>query len=59
MAKKVDDRKVLKDELIKLILKKTNVTKADVINEALTSFVASNLDLLTPTERNKFKSILI
>ena len=49
----------LKAELFQLILKKTNVKKAEVINEAITAFIASNLDLLTPAELKKFKSIII
>ncbi|MFI3297301.1 MAG: hypothetical protein R3Y59_06695 [bacterium] len=59
MATPKNEKKELKKELIDLILKKTNITKSDIINEAMTSFVASNLDLLSKSEKMKYKSIII
>ncbi len=59
MATVKNEKKELKKELINLILKKTNITKSDIINEAMTSFVASNLDLLSKSEKMKYKSIII
>lgn len=51
--------RALHKELLDLILKKTNIPKKVVIEEALAYFVSSNLDLLTPEEREKFKAIIL
>lgn len=52
------ETQALHKELLDLILKKTNIPKKVVIDEALAYFVSSNLDLLTPAERKKFKGII-
>ncbi len=49
----------LQKEIVEVLLKKTGVTLNDLYTSARKRFVASNLDLLTPSERKKFDSILL
>ncbi len=53
------EAKELKKELFTLLLKKTNLTKDDIVDDAITSFIADKLDMLTTQERSKYKSIII
>ncbi|MBO4778397.1 MAG: hypothetical protein J5588_07885 [Bacteroidales bacterium] len=43
-----------KDELFKLILKKSGMTYAEFLTAVKHNYVARNLDTLTATERKKF-----
>ena len=62
MAKKTEEQ-VKRESLIKeatdIILKIANTTKKEVMDMAVRKFVANNVDLLTPAEVRKFKSILL
>ncbi|MFI3296154.1 MAG: hypothetical protein R3Y59_00835 [bacterium] len=54
----LERRKSTYEELTRILLKKANLSKADILDEALQRFVATNLDLLTPTERKKFDVVI-
>ena len=50
------ERKVLQKEMIDLMLKRANITKSDIYETAMKLWVRRNLDLLTPTEIQHYKS---
>jgi hypothetical protein len=61
-VKKTDnnnEKKLLQKEIVNVLLKKTGVTLDDLYTSARKRFVASNLDLLTASEKKKFDSILL
>lgn len=62
MAKKTEEQ-IKRESLIKeatdIILKRANTTKKEVMDMAVRKFVANNVDLLTPAEVRKYKSILL
>ena len=58
-AQKKKELKELQNDLINLMLTKAGVNKRDIYNVALTNWVNKNLDLLTPTERKQFQSIIL
>lgn len=47
-----------KKELLDLLLKKTNLTKKDVVDEAISRFIATRIDMITPAERKQFKHLV-
>ena len=49
----------LQKELIMLLLQKASVKEKDIYRVAMTNWVSKNLDLLTPTEREKYKSVIL
>jgi hypothetical protein len=51
-------RATLINELRELQLKRANARKKDLLEVALAAFSAHNLDLLTPAERKKYKSVI-
>jgi len=58
----IEDKKkveTLQNELINLLLKKAKVSKKTLYNSAIRSFVNDNIDLLSPVELKKYKSILL
>jgi len=46
------------DELFKLILEKTGVSRKRIHELAENEFVAANLDVVTPTERKRFDRLV-
>ena len=46
------------DELLKLILDKTGVTRKKIHELAEHDFVAANLDVITPAERKRFDQLV-
>ena len=46
------------DELFKLILEKTGVSRKRILELAENEFVAANLDVVTPTERKRFDRLV-
>ncbi len=59
--RKQHDKLVAKqrEDLLKLILKKADMTKKDVVDFALQEFVVSNLDLLTAEEKKQFTALVL
>lgn len=53
------EKQMLRKEIVNVLLKKTGVTLDDLYSSARKQFVASNLDLLTPSELQRFDSILL
>ena len=51
--------KSLHKELVDLMLKKANVSKKTLYDTAISRFVNSNIDLLTPDELKKYHGILM
>lgn len=45
-------------ELLTLLLKKAKMTQKDVVDSALETWVAMNLDLLTDSEKKRFKNLV-
>jgi hypothetical protein len=45
-------------ELFKLILDKTGVSRKSIIDFAEQSFIAANLDVVTPAERKQFDRLV-
>ena len=58
MESKKANAKKIGDELEALMLKKANLTKKDIYEAAITTWINKNLDLLSPAERLKYKSVL-
>jgi hypothetical protein len=52
-------RKKLIDDVTNVLLKRAKVTKADVLESALPIWVSQNLDLLTASEKRKYKSVIL
>lgn len=46
-------------ELISLMLKKAGLTEDDIYQSAIRSWINKNIDLLTATEKKRFKSVLM
>jgi hypothetical protein len=51
--------KELSDEAITILLKRAGITKNDIYNIALKNWIAKNLDLFTPLERQKYNQIIL
>lgn len=47
------------DELLKLLLKKTNTTHQAIVRAAEEDFIIANLDVLTATERKQFDKLVL
>ena len=58
-AQKKKELKELQNELIGLMMRKAGVNKRDIYNVALTNWVNKNLDLLTPTEINRYQGVIL
>ena len=43
------------NEMLSLMLQRANVTPSDLLESAVSRFVAYNMDLLSPPEKAKFK----
>lgn len=59
--KQIEEKKAenTQKELIALLLKKAGLTEKDIIIPALKEWATKNLDLLTPKELERFKSVLL
>jgi len=53
------DNQQLQKELITLLLQKASIKEKDIYRVAMTNWVSKNLDLLTPTERKKYQSVIL
>jgi hypothetical protein len=51
--------KELYNELTEVLLQKSGLKKDTIYRTALKRWVSKNLDLLTPTERQKYESIIL
>jgi hypothetical protein len=47
------------EELLKLLLKKTNTTHQAIVRAAEEDFIIANLDVLTATERKQFDKLVL
>lgn len=56
---KTEDRKKLCKEVIELVFKKSGVDKTTIVDAAMRKFFADNIDLLTPAEKKKYKSVIL
>jgi len=56
-------KKLLKNELsqevVSLMLERANINEKDLYIDAIKRWVSKNLDLLTPVEREKYKSVIL
>ena len=48
-----------KDDLLKLILKRTGTSYSRLIDLAKQEFIVANLDVITPSEKQQFKKIIL
>ena len=48
-----------KDELLKLILKKTGMSYRELIELSKEGFITANLDVVTPSEKQKFSKLVL
>ena len=46
-----------KEDLLKIILKKTNTTLSELIQMSKDMYIAANLEVVTPAERKKFAKL--
>lgn len=49
----------LSDEAIRLVIKRSGVSRAKLHEAAEKRFFVDNIDLLTPAERKKFSSVIL
>jgi hypothetical protein len=56
---KTDNRQQMAKELTDIMLKRAGITKKDLLEVAIKRWVNKNMDLLTPSEKEKYKSILM
>lgn len=53
-----EERKKLSKESMDLVIKRSGVSKKEIVEEAMKRFFNDNIDLLTPAERKKYKSVI-
>jgi len=58
MTKKLFNNE-LSQEVVSLMLERANISDKDLYVDAVKRWVSKNLDLLTPLERKKYKSVLL
>jgi hypothetical protein len=58
MTKKLFNNE-LSQEVVSLMLERANISDTDLYVDAVKRWVSKNLDLLTPSERKKYKSVLL
>jgi hypothetical protein len=51
--------KSLQNELVDVLLKKAKVSKKNLYDTAISSFVNDNIDLLSPDELKKYQQIIL
>ena len=54
-----EERKKLSKESMDLVIKRSGVSKKEIVEEAMKRFFNDNIDLLTPAERKKYKSVIL
>ncbi len=54
-----EERKRLAKESMDLVIKRSGVSKKTIIETAMKRFFVANIDLLTPEERKKYKSVIL
>lgn len=54
-----EERKRLSKESMELVIKRSGVSKKTIIEDAMKRFFVANIDLLTPEERKKYKSVIL
>jgi hypothetical protein len=63
MAKKKDPEQIKREQLgkesMEIVLKRSGVPKSKIIEYAMRMFYIRNIDLLTPEERRKYKSVIL
>lgn len=47
-----------KKEVLSIIAKKANISPADILDSAIHTFISRNLDLLSATEKKKYKHLI-
>lgn len=59
MAKEMTKKEIeaVRKEIIQTVISRSGVSMKDIYNTAVNNFVAGNLDLLTPSERSKYKAM--
>ena len=53
-----EERKKLSKDSMDLVIKRSGVSKKEIVEEAMKRFFNDNIDLLTPAERKKYKSVI-
>lgn len=48
-----------REELFKLILKKTGVKYTELLDEMIQNFIVNNLEVVTATEKQRFNKLVI
>lgn len=63
MARRKDPEQLRREQLGKesmdLVIKRSGVPKKKIVENALHVFFVRNIDLLTPEERQKYKSVIL
>ena len=54
-----EERKKLSKESMDLVIKRSGVSKKEIVEEAMKRFFNDNIDLLTPEELEKYKSVIL
>ena len=49
----------LSQEVVSLMLERANISDNDLYVDAIKRWVSKNLDLLTPSERKKYKKVIL
>lgn len=57
-TRKAKEMKALYLELIALLLKRAGLKEQDIYDTAMKSWASKNLDLLTPAEAKKYKTVI-
>ena len=61
MAKTAEQaqRELMGREVIEIIIKRSGVTRQDIVETAMHNFCRNNIDLLTAAERRKYASVIL
>jgi hypothetical protein len=51
--------KTMQQELLRLLLKRAGIPITEIYDDAKRYFVASNIDLLTAAEKQKYKGVIL
>lgn len=53
------EKEKLQKESMDLVIKRSGVSKKTIIESAMKKFFVDNMDLLTPAELKKYKSVIL
>lgn len=53
------EKEKLQKESMDLVIRRSGVSKKTIIESAMKKFFVDNIDLLTPTELKKYKSVIL